>query len=208
MKYKLVVFDFDGTLADSFPFFLKTVNELADEYKFKKMDMKEVESLRGYDAMQLMNYLGLPLWKVPIVANGFRRKMAEKIEEISLFAGVENMLQVLSNRGIILSLITSNSYDNVCKVLNPNNMGLMFEHQCGTSLFGKRSKLKNILRKSKIDSSKAIYIGDEIRDLTSAKAENIPFGAVSWGYTRMDTLLTHSPSEVFYCVDEIIEKIL
>lgn len=39
MKYKLVIFDFDGTLADSFPFFLSTVNDLANEYNFKKISL-------------------------------------------------------------------------------------------------------------------------------------------------------------------------
>lgn len=208
MKYKLVIFDFDGTLANSFPFFLNVINDLAEVYKFKKVDLIDVEALRGYDAKQIMNHLGLPLWKVPFVGNSFRTKMAEKINEIPLFAGVENMLQVLSKNKITLSLITSNSYDNVNQVLKSKNMSLIVHHQCGASLFGKQSRLKNVLQKTGIDSSQAIYIGDEIRDLKAANAENIAFGAVSWGYTRIDALLKHSPAETFYSVDEIAKKIL
>jgi phosphoglycolate phosphatase len=207
MKYKLAMFDFDGTLANSFPFFLNTVNELAEEHKFKKIDLAQVDTLRGYDTTQLMSHLGLSLWKVPIVANSFRSRMAQNIEQIPLFKGIEKMLQALSKKGVLLSLTTSNSYDNVCKVLTPKNMELMVFPQCGTSLFGKKSKLKNILRKTGVSPREAIYIGDETRDLEAASSENIAFGAVSWGYARIDTLIKHSPDEIFYKVEDITKKL-
>ena len=207
MKYKLVIFDFDGTLADSFQFFLKTVNELADIYHFRKVDIEDIETLRRYDAKRVISYLGVPLWKAPIVGNSFKLKMAEKIDQVPLFPGVENMLRDLNRSGILLSLITSNSYDNVSRILNPNTMALMTYPQCGVSLFGKRPRLRHILRKTGIHPSEVIYIGDEIRDLEAARAENVDFGAVSWGYTRIDALIEHSPAEIFYSVEEISKKL-
>src|SRR5688572_24653931 len=106
MKYKLVIFDFDGTLADSFPFFLSTVNELADAHQFRKVDIADIDTLRGYDAKRLINHLGLPLWKVPFVGKDYKNRMADKVNQISLFAGVEDMLQSLSSSGILVSLVT------------------------------------------------------------------------------------------------------
>lgn len=207
MKYKLVIFDFDGTLADSFPFFLGVQNELADKYKFKKLSMEELEALNG-DPRKMMRHVGMPLWKVPFVMNDARKLMAERIDQIPMFDGVEKMLQGLSKSGITLSLITSNSHNNVYKVLNPDNMALFLDPQFDTSLFGKGPRLKRLLRRTKIDPSQAIYIGDEIRDMKSASAQNIPFGAVSWGYTRIANLKEYSPAEVFNSVDEIVERIV
>jgi len=207
MKYKLAIFDFDGTLADSFPFFLNTVNELADAHKFRRVDIADIEILRRYSARNMLNHLGLPFWKIPVVGRSFKAIMAKKIDQVPLFAGVEDMLHALSRNGVVLSLVTSNSYENVRRILHPKNMDLMVYHQCGTSLFGKPSRLKSILRKTGIPRSEAIYIGDEIRDLEAAHNENIHFGAVSWGYTRADALIEYSPTEIFSCMDEIVKKI-
>jgi phosphoglycolate phosphatase len=46
MRYRLAIFDFDGTLADSFPFFVSVFNELAMRHRFRSIDLAEVERLR------------------------------------------------------------------------------------------------------------------------------------------------------------------
>lgn len=206
-QYKLVIFDFDGTLADSFPFFLETVSELAEKHGFGKVDAVQVEMLRRYDAKRIVRQLGIPLWKVPIVAAAFRKIMAKNTDRVPAFAGVSAMLHALSQRGILMSLVTSNSCENVQKILGKENLSLLVHPQCGTGLFGKSSRLRKILRKTGISAADAIYIGDEIRDLEAAAAENIAFGAVSWGYTKADALMEHSPAETFFSVGEIAEKL-
>jgi len=208
MKYRLVIFDFDGTLADSFPFFLRTVNALAEQHHFRQVDAERVDMLRQYDAKRILKELHVPIWKVPMVAASFRKSMAKHLDEIPMFAGVTEMLHALSQKGIILSLVTSNSYENVVKILGKENMSLMFHPQCGTALFGKSSKLKNILRKTGINPENAMYIGDELRDQNAAQADNIDFGAVAWGYTKADALMEHSPTVMFYRVEEIAQKLV
>ena len=207
MKYKLAIFDFDGTLADSFPFFLATVNELADVHQFKRIENAEVDTLRRYSAREMLAHVGLPLWKAPLVGRSFKRIMAGKIAQIPLFAGVDVMLRALNENGVALSIATSNAYENVRHVLTPEVTDLMVHPQCGTSLFGKPARLRNILRQTGIHPNEAIYIGDEIRDLEAAHAERIHFGAVTWGYTYADALIARSPGEVFSSVDQIVPKL-
>lgn len=207
MKYKLAIFDFDGTLADSFPFFLATVNELADVHKFKRIDSAELDTLRRASAREMLAHVGLPLWKAPLVGRSFKQIMAGKIDQIPLFAGVDAMLRALSEHGVALSVATSNAYENVRHVLTPEIADLMVHPQCGTSLFGKSARLRNILRHTGVLPNEAIFIGDEIRDMDAARDAGVRFGAVTWGYTSADALVERSPAEVFASMEEIVAKI-
>ncbi len=207
MKYKLVIFDFDGTLANSFPWFMSVANEVADKYKFKRIEENEIELLRGYSASRIMQHLGVPMWKMPLIGTYILKIMAQDIGRISLFEGVDDLLQHLSSNGVKLAIVSSNSWDNIRHVLGPRNSALITDYECGVSVFGKQTKFRNIIRRSGVLTREAICIGDEIRDIEAAKKEQIPFGAVAWGATRVEVLAAHGPAEVFARVEDIVKKI-
>lgn len=208
MKYKLVIFDFDGTLANSFPWFMSVVNEVADRYKFKRIEESEVEALRSYSARQLIRYAGVPVWKLPMIANHVRKRMTEEIGQIALFEGVDALLQRMAERGVTLAVVSSNSYENVRRVLGPENTALIQHYECGAALFGKHNQFRKVLRKSGTLPHEAICIGDEVRDIEAAQREGIAFGAVSWGFASLEALRAHSPTEVFMSVGEIEGKVV
>lgn len=207
IKYRLVVFDFDGTLADTFPWLTTVMNQVADRYGFRRIGDCEQELLRRHDARELMKALDVPLWRVPGIAYHVRRLMSRDIDQVSLFEGIDALLQRLSKRGIALAVVSSNSYENVHHALGPQNVALIDHFECGVSLFGKAAKLRRVLNTSEVLPGESIYVGDEIRDIEAARDANMAFGAVSWGYNRVEPLRARSPSEVFYSVDEILEKI-
>jgi len=207
MRYRLAIFDFDGTLADSFSWFLGVVNRLADEHGFRRMEEHEVETLRGHAARQIFGHFGVPAWKLPRIGRDFRRHMARDIAHIALFPGVDRLLRGLADQEISTAVVTSNSLDNVLHVLGPGNAALIRHYACGAAIFGKRSKLRGVLRSSGVPAAEAICIGDEIRDLEAARAEGIAFGAVAWGYTNPEALRAQGPEEMFSTVDEILRKL-
>ncbi len=208
MKYKLVIFDFDGTLADSLPWFISIVNQLAEHHKFKRIETREHTLLRGYDARRVIEHLGIPMWRIPLIARDLRQRMAQDLQSIALFNGVDRLLRDLSGRGVALAITSSNSPENIRRVLGADNAALIQRYECGASLFGKGKKFRKLLREFAVSPAEAICIGDEIRDLQAARTERIPFGAVSWGYTTPHSFAACSPDELFISIDDIAEKLI
>src|SRR4051812_43702277 len=99
MRYRLAIFDFDGTLADSFPFFASVYNRLADEYGFRRVEAEEADVLRRLGAREIMARVGLPAWKLPSVTRRFIALMRENAHAVPLFPGVPELLHDLAARG-------------------------------------------------------------------------------------------------------------
>jgi phosphoglycolate phosphatase len=203
MKYQLAIFDFDGTLADSFPFFIRVFNQLAEQHGFKGIDPDLAPTYRSYDARQIMEQVGMPAWKLPLVARSFISLMRQNAASISLFEHTDEMLLHLANKGVTLAIVSSNSYDNVSQILGPANTKLISQFECGMSIFGKSARIRKVLEKTGVPCSEAIYIGDQITDLEAARTEKIAFGAVSWGYGTIESLRELSPEEEFDGVSAI-----
>ncbi len=208
MKYKLVIFDFDGTLADSFPWFTNALNKAADKFHFRRCEENEIEHLRSLDIKSIMKKLKISFWKAPMIVAYMRSNMTADIANTKLFEGISNLLERLADKETILALVTTNSHENVIKVLGEKNASLFSHYECGVDVFGKGHKFKKILAKTHLTASEAICIGDEIRDIEAAKLARIDSGAVSWGYTTFETLKKYSPAKLFTTIEEIYEQVV
>lgn len=197
MSIKLAIFDFDGTLADTFPLFIESINHLAAHHDFRQVAPHEVDRLRGMAARDILRDLQLPMHRVPKVVLDFRSIMQRRLSEIRPFSGVEHGLQQLAERGILLALATSNSRANVEAVLGTDLVARFAAIECSSALFGKAHCLRKILKMTRVERTQAIYIGDEIRDAHAARKIGIGFGAVAWGYTAFDALLRQRPEAAF-----------
>jgi phosphoglycolate phosphatase len=205
MKYKLVIFDFDGTLADSYPWFLTVFEDLAKRYKLPRLEQADFENLRTLEVHQILKDYHIPLWKMVIIGNHLKKLMSRQIGSISLVNGMEAVIEQLGITGVKLAVVTSNAEANVRQVLGARSLPYFDTIESGVSLFGKKARFQKILKKTGILASQALSIGDEVRDLKSSRAAKIPFGAVNWGYTDLTILQKHSPEEVFTQPDQILE---
>lgn len=207
MTYKLAVFDFDGTLADTFPWALSMMDQIMDEFGLGRVSPEQIDELRGTDPRTLMKRFSIPFWKLPSITSYVCANMARDIGRLPLFPGVGEMLRDLFERGTELALVTSNTYANVNQVLGPENMSRFHYLECGVNLLGKDKKLKKILHKCDLQPQECIAIGDEIRDIQAAKKAGVVSGAVAWGYNTGEALKKCAPDEYFECVAGIPERI-
>jgi phosphoglycolate phosphatase len=203
MPYKLAIFDMDGTLSDSFPWFLSVINAVADKHKFRRIEEDRIDEMRGVGAGELIRLLGVAKWRIPMIARELRQMKAAQIERIALFPGVDRLIRALDAAGIVLAIVSSDNEANVRRVLGP------YAHQisqfaCGASLFGKAAKFERVLDRSGISIDDAICIGDEIRDIEAAREAGIDFGAVTWGYTNAAALRARVPNFLFSRIDDVI----
>lgn len=208
MRYDLIIFDFDGTLADSLHWFFHRLDLLADKFGFPRVSREDAERLRVLPPRQVLRELGIPLWKLPAIARHTQQLMARERNQIQLFPGVPKLLSHLAASGIRMGIVTSNNQLNVNSILGNPSAGLISHYRCGASIFGKRSKIRQVVRESGIPPARTLCIGDELRDLEAARIEGIAFGAVSWGFTPPASFRAYAPEESFASIPEISEKLI
>lgn len=202
MPYALAIFDLDGTLADSLPWFRRHVNGVADRFGFRRVTEDEIEPLRRLGSREILKQLDVPLWKLPLIARHMRRLKAEHIGDIPLFPGVDATLRGLHETGLRLALVSSDNEANARTQLGASADHFAF-FECGASIFGKAAKFRRVLRRAGVAPAQAIAIGDELRDIEAARAAGIACAAVTWGYAAPEALRALAPDLMFDRMDDI-----
>ncbi|KQY29785.1 HAD family hydrolase [Caulobacter sp. Root1455] len=203
----LVIFDFDGTLADSTAWAIRAVRPLAERFKFKAVTEDEIAMLRGRTSREIIAYLGLPLWKVPLVAAHGKKMMAADAHAIPLFSGTGDLLRGLSAAGLRLAIVSSNSEVTIRSILGAELAGLVDHYGCGAAIFGKAAKFRSVVKAARIPKDRVLCIGDETRDIEAAREAGLACGAVEWGYATRRALADHGPTMMFAAMDEIISRV-
>ncbi|WP_342371057.1 HAD family hydrolase [Acinetobacter sp. D009] len=195
-EYQAIIFDLDGTLVDSFSFFLGALNQLAKKYKFKSVELHEVEQYKHLSPKEIMKEMNVSRWKLPWIAKDFIRLMKERDQEVYMFEGMRDHLIELHKRGYTLAIITSNSKENCQSILGKELCELFSHIDGGSSIFGKAKRIKRVLNILNLNKEQAIYVGDQTTDGEAAHKAGIDFAAVGWGYTSAEKLKTIQPKVV------------
>ena len=205
-RYRLAIFDFDGTLADSLPWFRASFHDMVARFNLTPVPAEEMEGLRGLSAREIMARLNVSTWQLPAIVSDMRKRKLAAASEISLFKGIPAMLTDLQRLGVKAAIVSSDSEASVRQVLGPA-ASLITRFDCGAALFGKHWKFRRVARKLGVKPSETICIGDEIRDIEAAGAAGMDSGAVAWGYALPAALQAAGATYLFKSIEEMTERL-
>ncbi|WP_305417720.1 HAD-IA family hydrolase [Photobacterium leiognathi] len=201
---KKIIIDFDGTLAASFDLFIEAMRAAHIKYSFRNVEDDEIETFRHYSALQILKFLGLPIYQVPTVTRYIRRYMAAQVKALPLASHWQETLQTLA-LDYELVILSSNSNQNIQTFLDQHELTCFSKIVSDVGLFGKVKAMRKLLKDNRWQNKNVFYIGDEIRDIKAAKKAKISSIAVTWGYNAEQALITHQPDHVISNSNTLIE---
>jgi phosphoglycolate phosphatase len=206
MTVKAIIFDFDGTLADTHDALLEITNRLAAEFGYKPVSETELELLKSLSSKEIVKRSQIAPIVIPFLLKRIKTELGKEIRNLKTIAGIETALLQLKKQGYQLGIVTSNHKDNVLVFLKNNNLESLFDFiYSGASLFGKHKILARILKQYNLKPDEVIYVGDETRDILAAKKSQIKAMAVGWGFNSPSVLAQHHPDFLIYHPQEMTE---
>ncbi|MFK5707811.1 HAD-IA family hydrolase [Lysinibacillus boronitolerans] len=204
---KHIIFDFDGTLADSTAVFASAWNTLAQKYKFKGIELKEIDTLKKLSISERSKLFDFPMYKLPMILPQFYKLYRQSLNDVHLFEGMKEVLIEIDKRGYKILIISSNSKENILEFLKMNGIHCVADVLCSNRIFGKDKVMKKFLKEANVDSSNVVYIGDEQRDIVACKKAGIPIIWVEWGYDAKEVVQNDEPEYSVSTPQEILEII-
>lgn len=204
MKYKLLLWDFDGTLANTLTLALNLYNRMAKEKQFKPIT--DPYAVREMNMREFLKSHDVPIYRVPFAFAAFLKELGKLAASVSLNEGIGEALLQISAMGIQQGVVSSNATENIQQCLQSNNAETHFAYISGTSrIFGKERRLKSAARQFKVQASEVLYIGDEIRDIEASQAAGMDVAAVSWGLNSAEALANHHPTHLVSHPNELLQ---
>ena len=202
---KTVIFDFDGTIADTFITIVKLFNNRAKEFGIEKLDLSEVENLRNLGIKAIFKKFGIHILKLPRISKIIRNDLKAKTSSINIFPQIKYILLKLKQKKFKLGILSSNSKENIEKFLKVNRLNIFDFIQSEKNLFGKGKALTALLKKYNLKENEIIYIGDEVRDIDACRENGIKIISVTWGFNKKEILQLNNPDYLVNRPQEILK---
>lgn len=209
----LVVFDLDGTLIDTAPDLIATLNVILSREGLPPVPLESARAMIGGGARVLLER-GLAIDNRKPGEADMKRMLADFIDHYARniavhsrpFDGLETALDALADRGYAFAVCTNKLEWLSVRLLEELSLRSRFAAICGGDTFGKAKpdphSLLQTIAKAGGDPARAIMVGDSAADVGAARGARVPIVGVTFGYT--DTPIAKlSPDRVISHMSEL-----
>lgn len=206
----VLIFDFDGTIADTLEAIVTITNRLAVHYGYPQTTPERLKYLRALSTAELLAQSHVPLFQVPFLMRRVRRELHQDVDSIQPFKHLSDVLLALAADGFTIMIASSNAPSTIRPFLERHGLNNVFDQIYGNiGLLGKARSLRRIMRRHRLVPEEILYIGDETRDIEAAHCQGLAVAAVSWGFSdrtaleaQGPTFLVDTPEDLYQAVRE------
>ena len=204
MKNLTLIFDFDGTIADTHHYIVEISNRLSKEYGYKIIQPEEVQILKDKTSQEVIIHLNVPVMKIPAILTRAKKEFEKWRSSLKPIKGLKETLLELKNMGFMLGIVSSNSLENITNFLKNHQMDVFDFIQPTPMVWSKNTALKKILSKHNLNPYQVIYIGDEMRDIDAARKAGLRVISVDWGYNSEVSLKKKKPNYLVHTPEDLL----
>jgi phosphoglycolate phosphatase len=206
----LIIFDYDGVLADTLDDLLLFGQEACDKLGIKHLVTKD--DLTNLEVMSFATY-GRACEVPEQLVNEFVKicltSFAKKNSPPAIFPGLNSVVRHLSMNHRI-AIVTTNSSQNVNDFLVEHGLDGLIDAVYGVDSPGSKAQKIGIARNQALDNRKqksVFMVGDSLSDVLAAKEASVTSVVVTWGHQSLEYLLRGNPDHVISSPHELIEVI-
>jgi phosphoglycolate phosphatase len=206
----LIIFDFDGVLADTLDDLIQFGQEVCDELGVKHVVKKD--DLSNLEIMSFATFgraCEVPENLVDVFVQSCLKRFAEKKSPPAIFNGLSDVVRNLSINNTI-AIITTNSSQNVNAFLVEHGLSGCIHAVYGVDSPGSKAQKILIARERLLADKKqesVFMVGDSLSDIRAAKETATTSIAVTWGHQSLEYLLSGDPDYVVNFPHELIKII-
>ena len=208
-KYDAVLFDFDGTIADTGRGIFSSIQYAVECLGFEPLDNATLRRFIGppiYDSFK--RELGLDEEKSDFAVKKYREKYAEKgIYEFELYDGILPLMKTLHERGIKVGIASSKPQNFLIRIVDFLNVGELIDFISAPSADdtpqSKTSLINNAAEALNIGKDKILMVGDRYFDIDGANGAGVESIGVTFGYGSEAELKKSGATFIAGCADEI-----
>ena len=204
-RSSLLIFDFDGTISDTFPLLVEINNRLHKKLGTDPINPMEEKELKDSPFEKWLKIIEVPFYKAPFFISTLKTEIRASISTAKPFEGLPQVLRQLKKNGCELGIVTTDTKEAVKKFLKTYNLEVFAFVESCNFFIGKTPVIKKLLRKKKFLLDHVLYFGDTKRDVQEAHKAGIEVAAVTWGYNSKKLLEGCKPDYILETPSAILD---